>query len=64
MGPYAYKTVSVSIGTFCSLRRGAEKIQRVIDEHVREGWEVFEYHPLQTAVVWNWNIVIFRKPQE
>jgi hypothetical protein len=61
MGPYEYKTAYVSIGLFGSPRNGAEKIQRAIDEHVQDGWELFEYHPVQTAFVWNWNIVIFRR---
>ena len=64
MGPYEYRTVYVSIGMFGSPQRGAEKIQREIDDYVRDGWELFQYHPVQTAFVWNWNILIFRKPRQ
>lgn len=58
---YEYKTVYLSIGLFGSPIRGAEKIQRAIDQHVRDGWELFQYQPIQTAFIWKWNILIFRK---
>lgn len=64
MGPFQYKTVYVNIGVFSSPRKGAEKIQAEIERHVPIGWELFEYHPIQTAFAWNWNILIFRKPTE
>ncbi len=62
MGPYQYKTVYVSIGIFGRPVTGATKIQKKIDEHVEEGWELFEYHPIPSAFAWVWNILIFRKP--
>lgn len=62
--PYEYKTVNVNIGIFGSPRNGVAKIQAVLDQHVQEGWELFQYNPVQTAFVWNWNVLIFRRPIE
>ena len=64
MGPYQYKTVYLSIGTFGSPEKAALKLQDKIDEFSVKGWELFEYHPIQTMFVWKWNILIFRKPTE
>ena len=58
MVQYEYKTLYLSIGLFGSPQRGAEKIQCTIDQHVRDGWELFQYHPIQTAFIWKWNILI------
>lgn len=63
MGPYRYKTVHVNGGVFSSVRKQIERIQQVIDEHVTVGWELQEYHPVPTALVWQWNVLIFRKPR-
>lgn len=63
MGPYKYKTVQVNGGVFGSVRKQIELIQQVIDEHVTVGWELQEYHPIATAFVWQWNVLIFRKPR-
>lgn len=63
-GPYAYKTVAVTSGTFSSAKRAAHDIQDVVDEHVRHGWELFECSPVPTALIWKWNLLIFRRPSE
>ena len=62
MGPYQYKTIYLSIGLFGAAENAAPKIQNKIDEFVEKGWELFEFHPIQTLFAWNWNILIFRKP--
>jgi len=62
MGPYQYETIYLSIGLFGMAKDGAAKIQNKIDEYVEKGWELFEFHPIQTAFAWKWNILIFRKP--
>ena len=62
MGPFVYKTVYVSIGLFASVKNAPHKIQEKIDQHVASGWELFEFHPIQTSLAWKWNIIIFRKP--
>ena len=62
MGPYVYKTVIVNIGSFGAAERGASKIQNALDGHVAEGWELFEFQPVQRAFTRKWNVLIFRKP--
>ena len=62
MGPYKYKTIYLNVGMFGSPQSAVEKIQRAIDDHVNDGWDLFEYHPVQTAITWKWNVLIFRKP--
>ena len=64
MGPFQYKTVFVSIGIFGKAEDGVKKIQEEIDEHVKDGWELFQYQPVHTLLVWEWNILIFRRPTE
>ena len=62
MGPYVYKTVFVTVGAFRSGDVAVSQIQAAIDAHVADGWELFEFRPVQLAVVWRWNVLIFRKP--
>lgn len=62
MGPYFYKTVLVTIGTFSSADVATSRIQASIDEHVADGWELFEFRPVPLAMTWKWNVLIFRKP--
>ena len=62
MGPYVYKSVLVTGGIFFSAEAAVLKIQVAIDDHVAEGWELFEYRPVQLALIWKWTVLIFRKP--
>ena len=62
MGPYSYKTVLVTLGTFSSAEDAMSRIQAAIDEHVADGWELFEFRPVPLAINWKWNVLIFRKP--
>ena len=62
MGPYRYETVYLSLGIFGAAKESAGQIQKKIDEYVEHDWELFSYHPVQTAFGWVWNVLIFRKP--
>ena len=67
-GPYGTIQIQNGVvnggGVFGTPTTQVERIQRSIDEHVTDGWELFVYHPVQTALVWKWNILIFRKPSD
>ena len=62
MGPYVYKTILVTVGAFSSADTAVSQIQTAIEAHVADGWELFEYRPVQLAYSWRWNVLIFRKP--
>ena len=65
MGPYKYKTVYVDGGgLFGTTTTQVNRIQASIEMHTSEGWELFQYHPVQTALIWKWNILIFRKKND
>ena len=65
MNPYEYKTVYVNGGgLFGTTKTQVARIQQSIDDHVADGWELFQYHPVQTAFLWKWNILIFRRGQQ
>ena len=63
MGPFKYKTVHVNGGGVLGTpTTQVERTQRSTYKHVTGGWELFVYHSGQTALIWKWNILIFRKP--
>ena len=64
MGPYRYKTVVLDIGYFGSFKGAEKKIQSEIDKHVADDWELFSFHPIKMLVVWRWNLLIFRQPED
>ena len=63
-GPYRYKTVWLKEWFFTSGEKATQNIQASIDEHVAQGWELFECHPVPTAMAWQWTIFIFRQPND
>mgnify|MGYP001457323661 CR=1 FL=1 len=65
MQEYEYKTICVDGGgLFGTTKTQMTSIQKAIDVHVAEGWELFQYHPVQTALVWKWNVLIFRRNKD
>jgi hypothetical protein len=60
-GPYRYKTLWLQESFFTSGKTAAQHIQEAIDSHVEQGWELFECHPIATAMSWQWTILIFRR---
>lgn len=44
---------------FSSEQSSAQKIQNAIEQHTRDGWELFQFSPLPNL---NGNILIFRQP--
>ncbi|HOX03936.1 MAG TPA: hypothetical protein P5555_16815 [Candidatus Paceibacterota bacterium] len=64
IGPYQYTTEWLKERFYTSGEAATQRIQASIDRHVQEGWELFECHPIATASVWQWTILIFRRPHE
>jgi len=58
--PYEYKTVyEEGRKLFSSDQSSAQNIQNAIEQHTRDGWELFQFSPLPNL---NGNILIFRRP--
>jgi hypothetical protein len=62
MGPHQYETIWLQESFFASGEKAVKNIQDSIDAHVAEGWELFECHPISTAMSWQWTMLIFRRP--
>ena len=61
MVPYEYKAIHLNVPIFTTAKRAVEKIDGAIQDYASRGWELYNYHPVQTMLVWKWNVLIFRR---
>jgi hypothetical protein len=61
-GPYRYKVVWLKEWFFARGDKMTANIQKAIDWHVQDGWELFECHPMPTAYTWQMTFLVFRRP--